>query len=79
VRAALRTIRQAGWDISAGHVTAGVAGVAAPIFDCRDNVLGSLSLTLDQPSLSPDRARSVADRVMFCAGIVSRAVSHMTG
>jgi DNA-binding IclR family transcriptional regulator len=79
VRAALRTVRQAGWDISAGHVTPGVTGIAAPIFDRRNNVLGSLSLTLGQPSLSPDRARSVADRVMFCAGIVTRAVSHMTG
>ena len=79
VRAALRVIRQTGWDISAGHVTPGVTGIAAPIFDRRNNVLGSLSLTLGQPGLSHDRALSVADRVMFCAGIVTRAVSHKLG
>ena len=50
VRAALRMIRQAGWDISAGDVTAGVTGIAAPIFDRRRTVLGSLSLTVGQPA-----------------------------
>jgi DNA-binding IclR family transcriptional regulator len=76
VRAALRTIRQAGWDISTGHVTPGVTGIAAPIFDRRDNVLGSLSLTLGVTGLSSERTRAIAERVMFCAGIVSRTVSH---
>ena len=57
-------------------MTPGVTGIAAPIFDRRDNVLGSLSLTLGQPSLGAERRCSIADRVMFCAGIVTRAVSH---
>ena len=64
VRAGLRAIRQAGWDVSAGHVTPGVTGIAAPVFDRRDNVLGSLSLTLGQTGLGPERTRAIAEKVM---------------
>lgn len=76
VRAALRVIRLAGWDMSIGHVTAGVTGIAAPIFDRHDNVLGSLSLTLGQTGLGAERTRSIAERVIFCADVVTRAVSR---
>jgi DNA-binding IclR family transcriptional regulator len=76
VRAALRAIRQAGWDMTIGHVTPGVTGIAAPVFDRRDNVLGSLSLTLGQTGLPPERTRAIAERIVACAAIVSKAVAH---
>lgn len=79
VRAALRAMRQAGWDLSAGHVTAGVTGIAAPIFDRHRTILGSLSLTLGETDLGPERTRSLAETVMSCAGAVTKAVSHVPG
>ena len=43
VKASLAAIRQRGWDATSGQVTHGVTGIAAPIFDSHENVIGSLS------------------------------------
>ena len=76
VRATLRRIRQQGWDATVGEVTSGVTGVAAPIFDRRGAVLGSISLTVGQPQLAPERLEFIADRVVFGAAIVTKSISH---
>jgi DNA-binding IclR family transcriptional regulator len=71
-RASLREIRQAGWDMTEGQVTPGVVGIAAPIFDSREAVLGSLSITV--ASTGARRAARIAELVMAGAATVTRAV-----
>jgi DNA-binding IclR family transcriptional regulator len=75
VRSVLRTIRQQGWEHSESQVVAGVTGIAAPIFDGRDHVMGSLSLTVGRTGLTPAEVNDIATRVAFCAQVVSSALS----
>jgi DNA-binding IclR family transcriptional regulator len=78
VRASLAQIRQKGWDVSEGQVTPGVTGIAAPVFDSEGAVVGSLSITVGKASMKSDEIARVAERVTFCAGIVSNAISRST-
>jgi DNA-binding IclR family transcriptional regulator len=75
VRSALRAIRQRGWEASESQVVSGVTGIAAPIFDSGDHVMGSLSLTVGRTGLTPAEVVDIAARVAFCAQIVSSALS----
>ncbi|MFT8242891.1 IclR family transcriptional regulator [Roseomonas sp. BN140053] len=75
LRAALRAIRQRGWDVTEGQVTPGVTGIAAALSDSRGEVLGSLSVTLGRTGLSPDETARIAERVTFCAGIVNKTLA----
>ncbi len=76
MRARLRAMRQAGWDKTESQVTRGVTGIAAPIFDRRNNVLGSLSVTMGEDHVSEAWAAEVAQRVMLCARIVTRTIAR---
>jgi DNA-binding IclR family transcriptional regulator len=78
VRAVLAQIRQAGWDSTTAQVTVGVTGIAAPVFDSKGTIAGSLSVTLGSASLRQNEIETVAERVKFCAGIVSQAISRPT-
>ena len=70
-------MRGRGFDVTTGHVAPGVTGIAAPVFDNRGGVLGSLSLTLGEPELRDDALHTAADRVQFCAQIVTNAVGAL--
>ncbi len=76
VKTNLKKIRQAGWDVTHGQVTPGVTGIAAPVLDDRGAVLGSLSLTIGRSGLAADEIRRIAERVTFCANIVSQAMAR---
>jgi len=76
LRASLRAMRQAGFDMTESQVTRGATGVAAPIFDRRNNVLGSLGLTVEQDNVSGDRLKQMAARVMQSARLVTRAIAR---
>jgi DNA-binding IclR family transcriptional regulator len=76
VRAALKPMRSEGHDITTEQVTRGVTGIAAPLFDAQRNVLGSLSLTLQSNTLTADKTRRIAERIIFGARIVSNAVAQ---
>jgi DNA-binding IclR family transcriptional regulator len=78
VRASLRRLRKQGWDVTEGQVTPGVVGVAAPLFDARGDVLGSLSLTLPARERSEAEMRRLIDRVCFCAGIIRNTIDHLS-
>src|SRR6185312_7645652 len=75
VRQVLRAIRQRGWQASESQVVSGVTGIAAPIFDSGDHVMGSLSLTVGRTGLSPAEGGDIAARVVYCAQVVSGALS----
>jgi DNA-binding IclR family transcriptional regulator len=75
LKAALKAMRQCGWDVTESQVTRGVTGIAAPIFDDRGAVLGSLSLTLGRTKVLASEIATLAKRVVFCAGIVSKSLA----
>jgi DNA-binding IclR family transcriptional regulator len=79
IRKALKDIRQRGWDQTTGQVTPGITGVAAPLFDANKNVLGSLSLSIADKNVGMQRLSSIADRVVFCARVVSQAMYGQRG
>lgn len=73
-RETLKNIRQRGWESTVAQVTPGITGVAAPVFDMSQNILGSLSLSIHDKNISASQLSSIADRVVFCARIVSQAM-----
>jgi len=77
MRARLRAMRQAGWDKTESQVTRGVTGIAAPIFDARNTVLGSLSVTIGEDRLGYERAAQIAARVMEAAALVTQAIARV--
>lgn len=74
VRETLKRFRQKGWVTTEGQVTPGVTGIAAPIFDSKSEIVGSLSLTLPETGMQEDRANTIGERVSFCAGIISKSL-----
>lgn len=74
VRETLRRIRQKGWIHTEGQVNPGVSGIAAPIFDSKQEIVGSLSLTVPERSLGSDRLETIADRVVFCSRVISKSL-----
>jgi DNA-binding IclR family transcriptional regulator len=75
VKATLAAMRHKGWHMTSGQVTTGVTGIAAPILDSRGNVVGSLSVTMGKARLDEAEAAAAADRIVFCAGIVSKTIA----
>ncbi|MDB5727536.1 MAG: HTH-type transcriptional regulator KipR [Noviherbaspirillum sp.] len=76
VKTRLAQIRQAGYDRSTAQVTPGVTGIAAPLFDSKGTITGSLSVTLGSASLRQSEVDQITERVKLCAGIVSQAISR---
>ena len=76
VRAHLRVIRQRGVAVTKGELAPGVTGVGAPIFDSKGGILGSLSVTIGESELAPERLAFVVDRVSQGARIVSKAIAR---
>lgn len=74
VRSTLKDMRQRGWHSTAGQVTPGITGIAAPIFDGARNILGSLSLSIPDRNIDPSRLDMISDRVSFSARIISQAM-----
>lgn len=72
----LRRIRKGGWDQTTGEVTEGITGIAAPIFDDRGKVLGSLSISFAAHSMNARRIVAIAENVMRCAAAVTKAIAQ---
>ncbi|HQT63185.1 MAG: hypothetical protein B7Z75_11985 [Acidocella sp. 20-57-95] len=73
-RQTLRQIRQQGWEVTEAQVTQGVTGIAAPLFDMRGDILGSLSLTIKAQDLTPTNRNHLIERVRFCSAIIRTAI-----
>jgi DNA-binding IclR family transcriptional regulator len=78
LRPELKEMRRRGWDLTESQVTRGVTGIAAPVFDSRGRILGSLSLTIPRTKIPAAEAARIAERVMFCARIVSTSQVQVT-
>ena len=70
----LSAIRRQGHCISRGEVTPGVVGIAAPVFDGEDAVVGSLSITVWESGLAERRIAFIVDRVKFSAKVLGNAM-----
>jgi DNA-binding IclR family transcriptional regulator len=75
-RARLKVHRQPGWMMTAGQVTPGVAGIAAPLFDAGGEVLGSLSLTVPERELEEQDTAEIARQILFCAKIITKTLAE---
>jgi DNA-binding IclR family transcriptional regulator len=75
VKAGLKAHRLAGSVVSYGQVTAGVIGIAAPVFDGRPEVIGSLSLTVADTPAARERLDPIVAQVTFCARVVNTALA----
>ena len=73
---ALQRIRRDGYCVTRAELTRGVIGIAAPIFDRRNNVLGSLSITIGADHVSEKRTAEIALRVINGAQTVTRTIAR---
>lgn len=76
VKCTLKRHRERGWISTTGDLTPGALGVAAPIFDARSDIMGSLSLTLRESSTTTKFVEQVAERIVFCASVLSKTVAR---
>lgn len=70
----LREIRKQGYCLSQGEVTPGVIGVAAPVFDSENTIIGSLSLVMPLTGFTERRQRLVIDRITFSAQVLTNCM-----
>jgi DNA-binding IclR family transcriptional regulator len=76
VRAALKQVRQRGWESVEGQVNPGATGIAAPILGSGEVVIGSLSVTLGRVRMEQSEIERIAERISFCANIISNAIKQ---
>ena len=77
VKAGLAKVRNRGWTSSTSEVTKGVTGIAAAVLDNQNAVVGSLSISMASTSISEEEIVRIAERVRFCARIVSNGISRI--
>ncbi|MNT99878.1 hypothetical protein D3C72_2428480 [compost metagenome] len=53
-----------------------MTGVAAPVFDGRSEIIGSLSLTLRDTQMQAKTLDTIAEQVVFCAGVLSKTLAR---
>jgi DNA-binding IclR family transcriptional regulator len=76
VRASLAAIRHQGYSFSLGEYRAGIAGLAAPLFNRDGEVLGSIALATATQSPQLERFRSLAPELMTAAAEISRGIAE---
>lgn len=75
-RAALRRTRTRGWAESDGERWAGVAAVAAPVFDARGQVVAAVVLSGPSTRLTARKRKELASLVCAAAANASKAAGH---
>ena len=78
LRLHLGEVRRQGYATNEGETDPSVFGIAAPIFDLRNEVVGSMNLTIPQYRLEPDEANHHIRAVMDAAQNVSRAMGYIS-
>lgn len=76
LRASLKAIREQGFSFSMGEYRAGIAGLAAPLFNRDGEVLGSLALATSTQSPRLDAFKALAPQVMAAAAEVSEGIAR---
>ncbi|MBC5784382.1 IclR family transcriptional regulator [Ramlibacter sp. USB13] len=76
LRAKLAEIRQQGYAFSAGEYRAGIAGLAAPLFNKDGEVLGSIALATSTKSERLAEFKALAPAVMKAAAAISAGIAE---
>jgi DNA-binding IclR family transcriptional regulator len=76
VKETLKRHRERGWVMTAGDVTPGAVGIAAPVFDARAEIIGSLSLTMRDTQMKGMASEDIAERLVFCASVLSKTLAR---
>jgi DNA-binding IclR family transcriptional regulator len=75
LRDKLAAIRQQGYSFSLGEYRAGIAGLAAPLFNKDGEVLGSIALATSTHSSQLAAFKELAPAVMKAAAAISRGIA----
>jgi len=73
----LEGVRRQGFAINDGETDASVFGIAAPIFDLRNQVVGSINLTVPQYRRKPDNGEHQIRAVLDAAEKISQDMGHV--
>ncbi|MDB5955865.1 IclR family transcriptional regulator [Ramlibacter sp.] len=76
LKAKLARIRQQGYAFSAGEFRAGIAGLAAPLFNKDGEVLGSVALATSTRSPRLAEFKGLAPRLLEAAAAISRGIAE---
>lgn len=79
VQQSLRQIRKLGYCLSRGEVTPEVIGIAAPVFDSENTIIGSLTITVAAAGISQRRQRLMVERVTFSAKVLTNSLRRGGG
>lgn len=74
-RGNLRAIRQQGYCVTRGEFQPGIVGIAAPLFNREDQVLGSLGIAMPGSAVSPEDYEGLAQTVMEAARRATREIA----
>lgn len=75
LRATLRTIRQHGYCITSGEFNPGIVGIAAPLFNRNEQVLGSLGIAMASRAVKQDAHGPLAAAVAAAAAEATRRIA----
>jgi DNA-binding IclR family transcriptional regulator len=75
LKAKLAEIRQQGYAFSAGEYRAGIAGLAAPLFNKEGEVLGSIALATSTKSPRLAEFKALAPALVKAAAAISRGIA----
>jgi DNA-binding IclR family transcriptional regulator len=75
LKARLAQIRQQGYAFSAGEYRAGIAGLAAPLFNKDGEVLGSVALATSTKSPRLAEFKALAPALVKAAAQISRGIA----
>lgn len=78
LRTSLKAIRQQGFSFSMGEYRAGIAGLAAPLFNRDGEVLGSIALAASTKNKRLARFKALAPEVMAAAAQISAGIASTT-
>jgi IclR family KDG regulon transcriptional repressor len=76
--AEFKQIRNCGFAINPGEWEEGVAGIAAPIFDERGDVVASIGIVLPSTRFTADKAQLMGSTIAGVAAVISRKLGHGT-
>lgn len=79
LRQELDRTRERGYSISHGQRIPGAVGIAAPILDATDEVVGDVMVTMPEGRFVAAEEKRLADCVMRCAAAISRDLGRENG
>ena len=77
LRTILSDVRTNGWAVDQGESYEGICGLAAPVFDFADQVVGTLSITVASDQLEAERIDALVDPLIAKAAQLSARLGRV--